>query len=267
MSGSFGLFATGAAAFLLEVNSMLKLCSVIFSIISNAFNTCGNSIAEGIEDRNGKQIAAYFGLLVLLVVACVAGTLGLLYLAYCFWWIILVVYLAGAGLYTLLHPTISTKEVNNEIDLIIAEEDAKEAHSELRALAYHAVLDTSENTSLIRPRDEFSIESSREKPFYQDGSTVMVHQFEVDYNGALESNQLNNILRDLQRQFNKYAPRYPLLIREGHPPVVYDLKNTGNFLILEVILYSESAREKIEARRRARINRQLKIRDIYDRDF
>lgn len=246
---------------------MLKLLSVILSVIVGAFNTCGENIAMGIEDRNGKQIAAYCGLLALLVVACVAGTLGLLYLAYCFWWVILAVYIAGAGLYALLHPAESAQEDVNEVDLIMAEEDAKEAHSELRSLAYHAVLDTSENTSLIRPRDEFSIESSREKPFYQDGPAVMVHQFEIDYTDALESSQLDNILRDLQRQFNKYAPRYPLLIREGHPPVVYDLKNTGNFLILEVILYSESAKDKIEARRRARINRQLKMGEIYDRDF
>lgn len=245
---------------------MLKLLSVILSVIVGAFNTCGENIAMGIEDRNGKQIAAYCGLLALLVVACVAGTLGLLYLAYCFWWVILAVYIAGAGLYALLHPAESAQEDINEVDLIMAEEDAKEVHPELRSLAYHATIDTSNNTPIIYPRDEFGIESSREKPFYLDGS-ITVHQFELDYNGTIEPGQLDNIIRDLQRQFNKYAPRYPLLIRDGHPPVVYDLKNTGNFLILEVILYSESAKDKIEARRRARINRQLKMGEIYDRDF
>lgn len=111
-----------------------------------------------------------------------------------------------------------------------------------------------------------SIESNRDTKFRMD-EMMAVHQFEVDYEGDMDGAMQDAILRELQRQVNKYSSRYPLLLRDGRPPVVYDLSKASNFLVVEVVLYSEDHKDKIEARRRARVIRQQKVADTYDPDF
>lgn len=78
----------------------------------------------------------------------------------------------------------------------------------------------------------------------------------MKYSGTLDLSKLDSLFRDVQRRVNKHAHRYPLLIRDGHPPVLFDIKDNGNFLLLEVVLYADSYSGKIEARKRARIERQ-----------
>lgn len=137
----------------------------------------------------------------------------------------------------------------------IAEQEAQEIHEEVRILVYNAVAEAAEYTSLQRPRDTFSIETSRDKPYRMDG-VMAVHQFEADFIGTLDRSKLDNLFWDVQRRINKHAHRYPLLIRDGHPPVLYDIKDNGSFLLLEVVLYAKEHSGKIEARKRARIERQ-----------
>lgn len=245
---------------------MIKLCLLIISMIIGAFNYCGENIAEALEERDWRQTAAYSGLLALLVAACVAGILGLLYLAYLFWWVILAVYLAGAGLYALLHRDREEQDETDEFDHMMAEERAREDHSSLSPLIFQAILSASENTSIVRPRDQLSIESSRDKSYYFEGN-MAVHQFEIDFSGQLEANQAEIILEEIRRQVVKYAQRYPLTIREGRLPVMYDIKNAGSFLILEVVLYSSENEDKILARRRARFEHKRRMGEVYDRDF
>ena len=115
--------------------------------------------------------------------------------------------------------------------------------------------ETADYTPLQRPRDVYTIETSREKQFRMDGA-MAVHQFEADFSGTLDRSKLDSLFRDVQRRMSKHARRYPLLMRNGHPPVLYDVKDNGNFLVLEVVLYSEDYSGKIEARKRARIERQ-----------
>ena len=74
-------------------------------------------------------------------------------------------------------------------------------------------------------------------------------------------------LRELQRHINQRSKRHPLLLRDGHAPVVYDMKDNGPYVVFEVVLYSENYKGKIEARRKARIARQQKQGDINDQDF
>lgn len=137
----------------------------------------------------------------------------------------------------------------------LAEQEAQEVHEELRELVYNAVAEAAEYTPLQRPRDVYSIETSREKPYRMDGA-MAVHQFEADSSGTLGRSKLDSLFRDIQRRMSKHARRYPLLMRSGQSPVLYDIKDNGSFLLLEVVLYSEDYSGKIEARKRARIERQ-----------
>lgn len=137
----------------------------------------------------------------------------------------------------------------------LAEQEAQEVHDDLSVLVYNAVAEAAEYTPLQRPRDVYSIETSRDKPYRMDGA-MAVHQFEVDFGGTLDRSKLGSIFRDVQRRINKHARRYPLLMRNGHPPVLFDIKDNGNYLLLEVVLYADDYSSKIVARKRARIERQ-----------
>lgn len=137
----------------------------------------------------------------------------------------------------------------------LAEQEAQEVHNELLLLVYNALAEAADYTPLQRPRDTYSIETSREKPYRMDGA-MAVHQFEADFSGTLDRFKLDSLSRDIQRRIDKHARRYPLLMRDGRPPVLFDIKDNGNFLLLEVVLYADSYSGKIEARKRARIERQ-----------
>lgn len=137
----------------------------------------------------------------------------------------------------------------------LAEQEAQEVHEELRELVYNALAEAADYTPLQRPRDIYSIETSREKQYRMD-DIMPIHQFEADFSGTLDRSKLDSLSRDIQRRIDKHARRYPLLMRDGRPPVLFDIKDNGNFLLLEVVLYADSYSGKIEARKRARIERQ-----------
>lgn len=137
----------------------------------------------------------------------------------------------------------------------LAEQEAEEVHEDLQELTYNVLAEAADYTALQRPRDVYSVGTSREKQFRMDG-VMAVHQFEADYSGTLDRSKLDSLFQDVQRRMSKHARRYPGLVRDGHPPVLYDIKDNGSFLLLEIVLYSENYSEKIEARKRARIERQ-----------
>lgn len=152
------------------------------------------------------------------------------------------------------------------VDVEYAEQEAAELHEEVCELTYEAAADTSENTPLKRSQGSAGIETGREKPYTMDG-TMAIHQFSVDTDTPLDKAGEDLVLRELQRHMNQRGKRYPHLCREGRAPIIFDLKNNGNFVIIEVVLYSEKYKGKIEARRKARIARQQQTGDTYDRDF
>ena len=152
-------------------------------------------------------------------------------------------------------PIITDGEKENPVEVEYAEQEAAELHDDLSELIFNAVVDTSENSPLIRPRDSASIETGRDKPYSMDG-IMAVHQYSVDIDTPLDKASGDLIMRELQRHTNQRGKRYPQLCRDGLPPIIYDVKNNGNFIIVEVVMYSEKYKGKIEARRKARIARQ-----------
>lgn len=163
-------------------------------------------------------------------------------------------------------PTTVNNGENDPVEVEYAEQEAAELHDDLGELFFNSVVDTSENTPLKRPRDTASIETGREKPYNMDG-IMAVHQFSVDTGTPLDKASEDLVMRELQRHTNQRAKRYKHLCKDGLAPIIYDVKNNGNFIIVEVVLYSEKYKDKIEARRKARIARQQNTGDSYDRDF
>lgn len=153
------------------------------------------------------------------------------------------------------HPAVVDTGENTPVDVEYAEQEAAELHEDLAELVFNAVIDASENTPLKRPRDPDSIETSREKPYTMDG-IMAVRQFSMDTDTPLDKAGEDLVLRELQRHMNQRGKRYPHLRRDGLAPIIFDLKNNGNFVIVEVVLYSERYKDKIEARRKARIARK-----------
>jgi hypothetical protein len=89
----------------------------------------------------------------------------------------------------------------------------------------------------------------------------------VDTSNPLNAGVIAQFQEDLQKKVNRYAKAYPLLLRNGHAPFVYAVKNGGNYLLVEVVLQTERALPRIEQRRRELIKRRQRMADADDRDF
>lgn len=218
-----------------------------------------DEISTGLEEENVPQV------IINSIVLILAFGIGLFASIFLVRFIIthLHLFIIGAFLASALY-SVSCKFLGIDVDdgsgidsstIELAEQEAQEVHEELRELVYNAVAEAAEYTPLQRPRDVYSIETSREKPYRMDGA-MAVHQFEADFSGTLDRSKLDSLFRDVQRRINKHARRYPGLVRDGHPPILYDIKDNGSFLLLEVVLYAKDHSGKIEARKRARIERQ-----------
>lgn len=166
--------------------------------------------------------------------------------------------LVGVG-YALLRDKFPKSFTDNkEVDPVevgYAEQEAEELHDDLRELIFNAVLDAAESTPFHSPRDAAGIEIGREKPYRMDG-TMAIHQFCIDIDGKYSAVQEGEILTSLQRHINQRAKSYPQLCRGGYAPFIYAFKNNGNFVIIEIVLFSDNYKEKIKNRRYAHIARR-----------
>lgn len=218
-----------------------------------------DAICAGLEEQDGLRIFVNAAILVLTfgLSLCVGIILVKLIIRYLHIFII-AVFLAVA-LYSVvmkfLGEDIGDGSGEDSASIILAEQEAAEIHEDLLMLVYNAVAETSERMPIQRPRDAFSIETSREKPYRMEGS-LAIHQFEIDCDREIDHETRNRLIRELQRHINQQSRRFQQLVREGRPPVVYYIKENGNFLLLEIVLYSQKHAEKMEASKRARIEYQ-----------
>lgn len=216
-------------------------------------------VNAGLEEENVTQVLLNGGILVLMVGICLfLGFVLVQFIIKNMHLFIIGIFLAAAlysAVLKFLGVDIDDGSGSDSTNVELAEQEAQEVHEDLRELVYNAVSEAADYTPLQRPRDVYSIETSREKQYRMD-SVMAVHQFEADFSGTLDRSKLDSIFRDVQRRINKHARRYPLLIRNGHPPVLYEIRDNGCFLLLEIVLYSEDYSSKIEARKRARIEHQ-----------
>lgn len=218
-----------------------------------------DEIATGLDKKDGLRVVLNAGMLVLSYGITLLTGIALFKLIAKKIHVLLSGIFLAMALYSavlkFLGVDIDNGNGEDSVSITLAEQEAEEVHEDLLILAYNAVAETSEHMPIHRPRDMYGIETSREKPYRMEG-TMAVHQFEIDCNHEIDRETRDKLIRELQRHINKHARRYPGLVRDGHPPILYDIKDNGNFLLVEIVLYSEKHSGKIEARKRVRIERQ-----------
>ncbi len=236
-----------------------KLFRSALNFVKSKIGERMDAINIGLEDENVPQVLLNGGTLVLTFgIVLFAGIFLVRFFITHLHLFIIGTFLAAAlysAILKFLGVDIDDRSGADSTTVELAEQEAQEVHEELRELVYNALAEAADYTPLQRPRDIYSIETSREKQHRMDG-IMPIHQFEADFSGTLDRSKLDSLFRDVQRRMSKHARRYPGLVRDGHPPILYDIKDNGSFLLLEFVLYSENYSGKIEARKRARIERQ-----------
>lgn len=153
----------------------------------------------------------------------------------------------------------------SEADKVYYEEEAHTLHGDLTELVYNAVLDIAETTPIIRPRDTNAIDTTK----IRQVGLMAVHQYMLDISTdqAVTEFVLNVIQNELNRHINVRSKNYKQLCPDSRPPEVFGVKNNGNFIIVEIVLYHDEYKDELKNRFKARYNRQQSMGNTYDRDF
>lgn len=254
---------------------MLHLLTVICNFLWNLLNSLCNGVADGIEHKNAKQAVSNVFLILLFVADIVLVGLLLLLLAVRFWWVLLIVWLGGSLIYSMVHKDGTTdgggdNVTDDEVETELATMRGREYHEPMRALTFYGIQGAASNTPLSRPRDEFDIETATEGDHFilEGKGKDAVYQFECDLEAPIASEEVKAqediMLREIQRHMLKNAPRFPLLLEDGRAPEVIDVIALGKRAVIEVIRNTPTARPIIEARRRARVERQVRQKRVED---
>ena len=224
-------------------------------------------------------------LLLLLALVFIGGSIALITLIimlnieFIFYWIIapivaliFIIHLFSECLKEEKEDEIKDIPVIDDVETELIRQRAMEIYPELQVLLFSALQSVAQITPLLRPHDPAEIETStaRAKHFYIDGKNV-IFQFEGTLESSIDRVTEDMIQRELQRSIAKYISRYPLLIHsesQGRVPLeVLDVKNCGSYVLIEVCQTTEASIPMIDARRRARIERQQKQQRFLDEDY
>lgn len=254
---------------------MYHLLSVICLFLWTLLNNLCNGVAEGIEHRNAKQVLSNAFLICLSTAVSVLVGLLLFSLAVRFWWALLIAWLLGSLIYSLAHKNGTTDGggntyVDDEVETELATMRGREYHEPIRALVFYGIQGASSNTLLSRPHDEFSIETATEGDHFtlEGPGKDAVYQFECDLEAPIAAEDVKKqediVRQEIQRYILKNAPRFPLLIEDGRAPEVIDVIALGKRVVIEVMRSTPTARPIIEARRKARVERQVRQKRVED---
>lgn len=153
----------------------------------------------------------------------------------------------------------------NDSDMAYAKEEADTLHDDLTNLVYNAALDIAEIVPIVRPRDASGIDTGK----IRQVGLMAVHQYTLDVSADQPLNEaaMDAVRKELTRHMEQRSKRYGQLCPDDRPPVVYDVKNNGNFLLVEVVLYRKAYEDTLKNKFKARFDRQRNMGDTYDRDF
>lgn len=260
---------------------MNRLIKAILTAIKNKFDTLFNRIADGIELKVGAKIATNIFLVILWGVVYSICCIGIIYLAVRLWPIALVVAIVASWLYN--RSCTKDEEISagdDEVEVELVRQRAREMYDEVHSIMFQAIQGAASITPLLRPHDLYEIEcsSARGDHFYmlvvQNGNkkvNIPVYQFECELEAPIDKSQNDIIQRELQRYLAKQAARYPLLISpesQGRSPLeVLDIKNMGGHIVCEIVHTTAASIPLIEARRRARVERQQRQQAFTDADY
>lgn len=153
-------------------------------------------------------------------------------------------------------------------DVEKAEQEAQDIHGDIGELVYNAAVDTAKikQDLIVCPDDRFGMETGRDKPYRMD-EDLAIHQYILDTPTApLTKDMENSIMQELQRHINQRSRRYPHLCRNGYAPIVYDVRDAGGFVTVEVVLHAEKYMDKVKARYSTHFGRQLSYKPVASAD-
>lgn len=164
-------------------------------------------------------------------------------------------------------PPVSDRVITPD-DIEKAEQEAQDIHSDVGELAYNASVDTAkvEQDLIICPDDPFGMETGRDKPYRMD-EDMAIHQFILDTpTSPLTKEMENSIMQKLQRHITQRSKRYPHLCRSGYAPIVFDVRDAGGFVTIEIVLYAEKYMDKVNARHSTHFGRRLDYKPVASAD-
>lgn len=260
----------------------MKLFGSIFRHSGRYLKSCTDAISSGMDTGDDMLRNAGIRALVLYFVIRVAVImiLGLILVAFgwltwgrYFLWVFVIL---GCGVLCAIITKGDTPSQDSasaamsEVDKVLIAERAAELQDEVRALAFVAIQGASATTPLTRPHDEYDIQPGTNdgKAFYLYQEQIPVYQWEANLEGEIDETQEETIRRDLQRYVVKNLPRFSMLSSEearGRAAVeVLDVKNLGRHVQIEMVLVNAASIPLVDARRRARAERQVKQERVND---
>lgn len=260
----------------------MKLLGSIFRRSGRYLKNCTDAISGGIDTGNDalknagiRALALYLvvRLVVILIVGLFLVVPGWLNWGKYFQWVFIIL---GVGIFCALvtkedaASQASAPPATPEVDKVLIAERAAELQDDVRALAFVAIQGVASTTPIVRPHDVYTIQppKSDSRSFYISQDGIPVYQWEVDLEGEIDKTQEDIILRELQRHVVKNLPRFPVLISDearGRAAVeVLDVKGLGGHVQIEMVLVNSASIQLVDARRRARAERQVKQERVND---
>lgn len=252
--------------------------AIVRKIKAMAHNFSDN-MGTAIDNGDKREIITGTISIVVTVFSCVVLVVGIVYFVtinavFLFKWIATPVFIGWVLVYWLspTEPDKSPEPILDPVDEELTRQRAREQYDEMLALMFNAMQGAANTTPLLRPHDTLQIESSssRGAHFYLERGNV-IFQFECDLETAIDKNTEDAIQRELQRYVVKQCSRYPMLVSneaQGRAPVeVLDVKNLGGHVLVECCQTTSGSIPLIEARRRARVERQQRQQAITDQDY
>lgn len=149
------------------------------------------------------------------------------------------------------------------VDIELARQKALDMQGYALSLMLRVLIAISSFTPVIRPRNTHDIEarSTDGASFYMKDD-IVIYQVEVEVEGEITPEVEDTIQREAQRYAQTYIADYPMLISPeagGRAPVeVLGVKNCGSRVLIDYVFTSAKSADMIDARRRARVERQMK---------
>ncbi|WP_251447534.1 hypothetical protein [Vermiculatibacterium agrestimuris] len=150
-----------------------------------------------------------------------------------------------------------------DVDIELARQKAMDMQGFALSFMLRVLIAISSFTPVIRPRNIHDIEvrSTDGASFYMKDD-VAIQQAEVEVEGEITPEVEDTLQRTLQNYAQKYITDYPMLISPeagGRAPVeVLGVKNCGSRVLIDYVFTSAKSVDMINARRRARVERQMK---------
>lgn len=165
------------------------------------------------------------------------------------------------------HSKATSISDSTDVDIELARQRGLEMQDYVISFMFRVLVAISPFTQVIRPHSERDIEvHTRDGSSFYMKDSIIIYQAEAEVEGEVTPEVEEIIRREVQRYGRKYIVEYPMLISPeagGHAPVeILTAKSFGSRVLIDFVFTTAASIPMIEARRRARIERQKRVKHI-----